>query len=78
LASDAYPSVIASINLRVSNSQGLQSFSLPLSEFFATGAATDCLATLPAVHSNFDSLTKAGTKAAGASGDSAAPLIRTQ
>lgn len=73
---DAYPSVIASINLRVTPSSGMTTATLPLSEFFATGAAADCLATLPAVHDNFDTLSTNSTKGVRRSSDPAAPLMR--
>jgi hypothetical protein len=72
---DAYPSVIASINLRISTGKTIQDTTLPLSEFFATGVAADCLATLPAVHDNFDTLSKTATTAVKTSGNAAVPPL---
>jgi len=58
---DFYPSVIASISTRV-EADTIAKTSVPLNQFFATGAAARCLATLDAVHDNFTALAGGSTK----------------
>lgn len=57
---DSYPSVLAGINLNVQGSTAA-SATVGIDDFFATGAAADCLSLNTDVHSNFADVAKAGT-----------------
>jgi hypothetical protein len=69
---DSYPSVIASINVRVNAANN--SVQVPLTEYFATGAAATCLAQSEQVRQNFQGITNSSTKGTEPSADPALPL----
>jgi len=60
VTTDSYPSVIASINVRVQSATQASS-DVSISDFFATGKAAECLATNADVRTNFAKLVKEGT-----------------
>lgn len=60
---DAYPSVLASINVNVQSASS-STAAVGISDFFATGVAADCLSTSSDIQNNFSAAAKTGTKPA--------------